>query len=229
MHNRRVGVDLATSLFGDIAGWLGKITVTISGEEHASSQRPAVLFINHQSTLIDALVTARVLRRGYTVVAKSEVRHMPVIGQIFDLAGVAFLDRSNTNQAISALRTATETLRSGISIAMASEGTRSMSPKIGQFKKGGFHLAVDAGVPIVPIVIRNAGEIMWRNARTARDGTIEVGVHEPVPTLGWTRADIDTWMRRTRQLHIDTLDDWPGTAAGERWSKAIADAPGAGA
>lgn len=221
-NNRRVGVDLATTWFGDIGGWLGNVQVRINGAEHASAQRPAVFFVNHQSTLIDALVTAQVLRRGYTIVAKAEVRDMPVIGTLFDLAGVAFLDRSNTREAIATLQSATDTLRSGVSIAMAPEGTRSMSPTVGAFKKGGFHLAVDAGVPIVPIVIRNAGEIMWRNAMIARSGTIDVVVHEPVPTLGWTRADIDTWAARTHQLYVETLDDWPGVEAGERWSKAIA-------
>ena len=77
-------------------------------------------------------------------------------------------------------------------------------------------------MPIVPIVIRNAGEIMWRNANVAQEGTIEVVVHEPVPTANWTQADLDEWVTRTRQLYIDTLDDWPGVAAGERWSEAIA-------
>jgi putative phosphoserine phosphatase/1-acylglycerol-3-phosphate O-acyltransferase len=79
-------------------------------------------------------------------------------------------------------------LLAGVSIVLAPEGTRSLSPRVGAFKKGGFHLARDAGVPIVPIVIRNAGEIMWRNARVVQEGTIEVVVHEPVPTAGWTKA-----------------------------------------
>lgn len=227
-NDRRRGVDLATSLFGDIAGPLGNIKVVVSGEHHAWSHRPAVFFVNHQSTLIDVLVTSRVLRHGFTVVVKAEVRRMPVVGTMFDLAGVAFLDRTSTSKAISALQPAVAKLRSGISIAMAPEGTRSMSPKVGRFKKGGFHLAIDAGEPIVPIVIRNAGEIMWRNALTAQDGTIEVVVHEPVPTAGWTRTDIDEWLPRMRQLYIDTLDEWPGTHAGQQWSKAIADATTAG-
>ena len=107
---------------------------------------------------------------------------------------------------------------------MSPEGTRSLSPRIGAFKKGGFHLARDAGVPIVPIVIRNAGEIMWRNAKVAQEGTIEVVVHEPVPTANWTKADLDEWVPRMRQLYIDTLDDWPGVEAGKRWSEAIAKA-----
>jgi putative phosphoserine phosphatase / 1-acylglycerol-3-phosphate O-acyltransferase len=79
-------------------------------------------------------------------------------------------------------------------------------------------------VPIVPIVIRNAGEIMRRNAKVAQEGTIEVVVHEPLPTAGWSRDDINKWLPMMRQLYIDTLDDWPGAEAGKPWSAAIAQA-----
>jgi putative phosphoserine phosphatase/1-acylglycerol-3-phosphate O-acyltransferase len=223
-RDRRRGVDIATWLFGRVGTSVGNIAVDVTGAENLWSQRPAVFFANHQSTLIDVLVTARILQRGFTIVAKAEVRSMPVIGTLFDLADVAFVDRGNTASAISALQPAVDKLRSGTSIAMSPEGTRSLTPTIGPFKKGGFHLARDAGVPIVPIVIRNAGEIMWRNARIAQSGTVEVAVHEPVPTAGWTREDIEPWRNRMRQLYIDTLDDWPGIQAGQRWSKAIANA-----
>ena len=217
----RGGVDLATSLFGRLAGQLGNIKFDVIGEQH-TAQRPAVFFINHQSTLIDALVTSRVVQRGFTVVAKAEVKQMPVLGQLLTLADVAFVDRSSTSKAVSALQPAVDRLRAGVSIAISPEGTRSLSPKVGAFKKGGFHLARDAGVPIVPIVIRNAGEIMWRNAKVAQQGTLEIAVHEPVPTADWTKADLDEWVPRMRQLYIDTLDDWPGTEAGKKWSAAIA-------
>jgi putative phosphoserine phosphatase/1-acylglycerol-3-phosphate O-acyltransferase len=226
-NDSRGGVDLATSLFGRLAGQLGNIQFDVIGEQH-TAHRPAVFFINHQSTLIDALVTSRVVQRGFTVVAKAEVKQIPVLGQLLDLAGVAFLDRMNTSKAISAMQPAVDKLRAGISIAISPEGTRSLSPRIGAFKKGGFHLARDAGVPIVPIVIRNAGEIMWRNAKVAQEGTIEVVVHEPVPTANWTKADLDEWVPRMRQLYIDTLDDWPGIDAGKKWSAEIARASAAG-
>lgn len=227
-NDRRRGVDVATSVFGRVAGPVGNITIDVTGRHHARSHRPAVFFVNHQSTLIDVLVTSRVLERGFTIVVKAEIKKMPVIGPMFDLAGVAFVDRSNTSKAISALASAVDKLRGGVSIAMAPEGTRSMSPKIGPFKKGGFHLARDAGVPIVPIVIRNAGEIMWRNAMIAQSGTIAVAVHEPLPTAGWGRDDIDRWLPRMHQLYVDTLDDWPGVHAGQRWSDAIAAAASSG-
>jgi putative phosphoserine phosphatase/1-acylglycerol-3-phosphate O-acyltransferase len=225
-NDRRGGVDLATSLFGRLAGQLGNIKVDVIGEEH-TAHRPAVFFINHQSTLVDALVTSRVVQRGFTVVAKAEVKQIPVLGQLLSLADVAFVDRSSTSKAVSALQPAVDRLRAGVSVAISPEGTRSMSPKVGAFKKGGFHMARDAGVPIVPIVIRNAGEIMWRNARVAQEGTLEVVVHEPVPTATWTKADLDEWVPRMRQLYVDTLDDWPGVDAGKKWSAAIAAGSGA--
>jgi putative phosphoserine phosphatase/1-acylglycerol-3-phosphate O-acyltransferase len=211
--DRRQGVDLATSMFDALAGPLTDIDIEVIGEQHAWSQRPAVFFINHQSTLIDFLVTTRVIRTGFTAVAKAEVKQMPVVGQLFDLAGVAFLDRANRAKAIEALKPAVDRLRGGTSVVMAPEGTRSLTPKVGVFKKGGFHLASQAGVPIVPIVIRNAGEIMWRNARTARAGTVEVVVHPPISTDGWTAADIDDAVHSVRQLYVDTLDHWPGPSS----------------
>jgi putative phosphoserine phosphatase / 1-acylglycerol-3-phosphate O-acyltransferase len=221
--DRRGGMDMATSLFGRVGAQLGNIRIAVTGEQHAT-RRPAVFFINHQSTLVDALATSRVVQRGFTVVAKAEVKRIPVLGQLLTLADVAFVERSNTSKAISAMQPAVDKLRAGVSIVLAPEGTRSLSPRVGAFKKGGFHLARDAGVPIVPIVIRNAGEIMWRNARVVQEGTIEVVVHEPVPTAGWTKADLDEWVLRMRQLYIDTLDDWPGTDAGKQWSEMIAKA-----
>jgi putative phosphoserine phosphatase/1-acylglycerol-3-phosphate O-acyltransferase len=227
-NDSRGGVDLATSLFGRLAGQLGNIQFDVIGEEHAT-HRPAVFFINHQSTLIDALVTSRIVQRGFTVVAKAEVKQMPVLGQLLTMADVAFLDRTDTSKAISAMQPAVDRLRGGISIAISPEGTRSLSPKVGAFKKGGFHLARDAGVPIVPIVIRNAGEIMWRNAKVSQEGTLEIVVHEPLPTVDWTKADLDDWVPRTRQLYVDTLDDWPGIEAGKNWSAAIAKASGTAA
>jgi putative phosphoserine phosphatase/1-acylglycerol-3-phosphate O-acyltransferase len=152
------------------------------------------------------------------------VKQVPVIGQLLTMADVAFVDRSDTSKAVSALQPAVDRLRQGVSVVMSPEGTRSFSPKVGAFKKGGFHMAWDAKAPIVPIVIRNAGEIMWRNAKVVQEGTIEVVVHEQLPTANWTKADLDAWVPRMRQLYIDTLDDWPGVVAGKEWSAAIAEA-----
>lgn len=205
-RDRRYGVGLATGLFGELAPAVGNIRIDVAGEEHAWSHRPAVFLINHQSTLIDFVVASRVIRHGFTAVAKAEVRSMPVVGTLFDLAGVAFVDRSDRGRAVAALDTAVDMLRAGTSVVMAPEGTRSISPRLGPFKKGAFHLAADAGVPLVPIVIHNAGEIMWRNARVAQEGRIAVTVLPPISTDGWTKADIDTAVVEVRERYAEVLE-----------------------
>ena len=208
-RDRRGGVDVATSVFGDLVGAVGDIKINVVGQQHLWSHRPAVFFINHQSALIDLVVTSRLLRDGFTFVAKKEIARVPVIGPLFRMADVAFLDRADRAKAIAALQPALDKLRAGTSVVIAPEGTRSVTPTVGRFKKGGFHLATQAGVPIVPIVIRNAGEIMWRDAKIAQSGTIDVTVHPPVPTDGWTREDLNAAVAKVQQLYVDTLEDWP--------------------
>jgi putative phosphoserine phosphatase/1-acylglycerol-3-phosphate O-acyltransferase len=212
--SRRHGVDTATSLFAHVASAIGDVKVDVTGAPHLWSHRPAVFMINHQSALIDLIVTTSLLQGGFTGVAKKEAASVPVIGQLLTLADFAFLDRADGAQARMVLDQAAERLARGTSIVISPEGTRSLTPSIGLFKKGGFHLAMQAGVPIVPIVIRNAGELMWRAAKTARPGTVEVLVHEPIPTMGWTKRDLDAAVERVHRLYLDTLEDWPAAAGG---------------
>ena len=93
------------------------------------------------------------LRRGFTGVAKKEAAHMPLLGQILRALDFAFIDRSNTRSAIEAMQPAVDRLRHGMSVVIAPEGTRSLTPRLGRFKKGAFHIAMQAGAPIVPVVI----------------------------------------------------------------------------
>ncbi|MCW2644931.1 MAG: HAD-superfamily subfamily hydrolase [Pseudonocardiales bacterium] len=217
--SRRHGIDTATSLFAHVGSAVGDVRVEVMGAPHLWTHRPAVFMINHQSALIDLLVATTLLRGGFTGVAKKEVASVPVIGQLLTLAEFAFLDRADGTQARQALDQASERLARGTSIVISPEGTRSLTPSVGRFKKGAFHLAMQAGVPIVPIVIRNAGELMSRAAKTARSGTVEVFVHEPIVTTGWTKQDLDTAVDRVHGLYRETLEDWP--ASRERTDEAV--------
>jgi putative phosphoserine phosphatase / 1-acylglycerol-3-phosphate O-acyltransferase len=106
-----------------------------------------------------------------------------------------------------------EKLRDGVSIAIAPEGTRSATPRLGRFKKGAFHIAMEAGVPIVPIVIRNAGDVMWKGSPLIRKGTIDVAVLKPVSTEGWKVDELDERIADIRQRYLDTLERWPSKIA----------------
>lgn len=102
-----------------------------------------------------------------------------------------------------------ERLAEGTSIAIAPEGARSSTPRVAPFKVGAFHLARQAAVPVVPIVIRNAGELLWRGSTFTRPGTIDVVVLPPIAVADWPTDDVE---RRVEELHarfVDTLADWP--------------------
>ena len=155
------------------------------------------------------IVISRLLQRDFTAVAKAELAHDPRFAPLAALAGVAYVQRGDPAQSRAALAPVVEKIRSGVSLAVAPEGTRSATPTLGPFKKGAFHIAVQAQVPVVPVVIRNAGEIMWRASLVARPGTVDVVVLPPVPTGGLEPGDVDDLCARVRQQFLDTLADWP--------------------
>jgi HAD superfamily hydrolase (TIGR01490 family) len=210
--SRRKGLDMATGLSADIGLGLGGIDVDVQGAEHLFSHRPAVFIFNHQSQL-DVPLLCKLLRGGFTGVAKQEVRRQPVWGQLFAMADVAFVERGNTAQAKRALAPAVHRLREGTSLVIAPEGTRSYTPRLGRFKKGAFHVAMQAEVPVVPIVLRNAGAAMWRGSKTIRPATVDVAVHPPIDVTEWKVAELDERVAEVRQLYLDTLDRWPGSPA----------------
>ena len=218
--SRREAVDLGTTLAGELGSVLAGVRLDVRGAEHLAA-RPAVFLFNHQSQL-DVLILAKLLRGGFTGVAKKELAHSPGFGLMFRLADVAFVDRHDTAQARKALEPAVQKLRDGISLAIAPEGTRSATPALGPFKKGAFHVAMQAGVPIVPIVIRNSGELMWRGATTIHAGTVQVAVLPPVPTTGWVAGDLDARVHEIRGQYLVTLANWPAAGSGRVEATALA-------
>lgn len=206
--NRRDAVNLTFTLAGDVGLAIAGIDIRTQGEANLWAQRPAIFLFNHQSQL-DLLIMAKLLRQDFTGIAKESTKKVPVFGQFFQFAGVAFVQPGAKEQNRSALAPAVEKLKEGISLAMAPEGTRSATPRLGTFRKGAFHVAMQAQVPIIPIVIRNAGVLMRRGEAALRPGTVDVAVLAPIQTAGWKAADIDRHVAEVRQRFVDTLDNWP--------------------
>jgi putative phosphoserine phosphatase / 1-acylglycerol-3-phosphate O-acyltransferase len=202
--SRHRAINLAGSLASEFALEVAGVQVEVEGAEHLWSQRPAVFVFNHQSKL-DAIVVMTMLRHDFTGVAKAEAKQMPLFGQLFQLADVAFVERGNTRQAREALQPAVEKLGHGVSLALAPEGTRSPTPRPGPLKKGAFHIAMQAGVPMVPIVLENTGELMWRHDQAVRPGTVRAVVHPPIDTSAWRVETIDEHVADVRGLFLETL------------------------
>jgi 1-acyl-sn-glycerol-3-phosphate acyltransferase len=103
---------------------------------------------------------------------------------------VIAIDRSNRDRAVESLKIATERLRSGISFGVCPEGTRAPPGEMLSFKKGAFHMAVQAGVPIVPIALKNSDVLMGKGTGEAWPGTIDMVMMPPVDT-SWVKSDDD--------------------------------------
>ena len=210
--DRRRMVELVGVVGSELALAVAGIHLRIQGESNLFAHRPAVFIFNHQSAL-DMPILAKLLRHGFTGVAKIEVKKVPGLGRFMRMADVAFVDRSNTSQALAALAPAVERLRGGISLVLSPEGTRTPTPRLAPFKKGAFHVAMQAGVPIVPIVIRNSGELMPRGTWVLRPGVVDVVVLPPVSVKGWEPSTMAPRIEEVRQQFIATLESWPGEAA----------------
>lgn len=203
-RSRRDAVNLAVTTWGEFGSALAGIDIKVRGEQHLWSNRPAVFLFNHQSA-IDVLIIAKLLRRDFNAIAKQEIALNPLVGPVFRVADTVFVDRRNHEKAIEALRPVVASLKSGLSLAIAPEGTRSTSDRLGPFKKGPFHIAMQAGVPVVPIVIHNAGDVLPKGGFFVRPAPVLVDVLPPVRTDGWRPETVDRHVAQVRDLYLDAL------------------------
>ncbi|MDH4047752.1 MAG: HAD-IB family hydrolase [Gammaproteobacteria bacterium] len=203
-QSRREAVNLAVTTWGEFGSALAGIRIKISGEHHLWEQRPAVFLFNHQSA-IDVLIIAKLLRKDFTAIAKQEISKNPLVAPVFRVADTVFVDRKNHQKAMDALKPVVETLRSGLSVAIAPEGTRSSGDRLGEFKKGPFHIAMQAGVPVVPIVIHNASDVLPKGNFFIRPTRVVVDVLAPVSTEDWKPETVETHLRDIRRMYLDVL------------------------
>ena len=201
--SRQEAANTTFSTIGDLGTRFAGLQISVKGKRNLRDHRPAVFCFNHQSAA-DFFIIMKLLRNDFTGIAKKELQKTP-IGPIFSALGAIFIDRSNKANAIAAMEPAVEALKNGISVAIAPEGTRSGTPELGPFKKGAFHLAMQAGVPIVPIVIKNAYKAISKGSFMLHPTHIEVVVLDPVETAVWKVKHIDRYVEEVRELFVAEL------------------------
>lgn len=203
--SQREAMNFSTGLFGDIATALTGCELEVTGEENLWTSRPCIFVFNHQSKA-DVMILAKLIRRDMGGVAKKEIRDTPVIGKLMELAGTVFIDRANAGSAIKAMAPLIDAIKiDGKSIVIAPEGTRTLSPKLGPFKKGAFHMAIQAGVPMVPIVIHNAGDIAPKNEFLMRPAKVRVDVLPAVDTSKWAIRSMNKHVAEVRGMFLEAL------------------------
>ncbi|HUC44884.1 MAG TPA: lysophospholipid acyltransferase family protein [Candidatus Sulfotelmatobacter sp.] len=168
-----------------------------SGLEHAGGKTPRVFLANHLSAL-DIWVLAVILPDTTRFVSKRSVFWIPVLGQAMKVAGFIPIDRKDKTRAIRSLAGATAAIRGGASVILFPEGTRSRDGKLAPFKKGSFHLALAAGVPIVPIAISGTGTILRPRSIVIRRGTARVTVLPPLDPASFGERGVEALAREVR-------------------------------
>ena len=207
-RNRRTGVNFFTSTWSRLLMTVIGIDLNVIGEENLTAARPAVFLFNHRNQA-DPLIAGRLISDNFTSVGKKELEKDPLMGTVGKVMDAAFIDRDDPKAAIEGLRKVEELAQKGLSVLIAPEGTRLDTTEVGEFKKGPFRIAMAAGIPVVPIVIRNAEVIAERDSSTFNAGSVDVAVFPPIPTDDWTTDNLSDRIAEVRQLYLDTLRDWP--------------------
>ena len=162
--------------------------------------------MNHSSNL-DVPAVFLVLRGEVRALGKKELFKLPVLATAMRMGGFIPIDRSNREQAVQSMRLAARIAREGASFLVAPEGTRSRTGELLPFKKGGFYLAIDSEVPILPITVRGAYELMPPGTFAIRPGTIEIFFGDPVPTAGLNHKDRQRLAEEVRGRIGEQLSD----------------------
>ena len=165
------------------------VKVRVTGREHLDPNQPYVFISNHRSYL-DASPLFAFTGRRMGGIAKKELLKAPILGYSMGFVNIIAIDRSNRERAVETIRVATDRLRAGVSFMVCPEGTRAQPGEMLPFKKGAFHMAVEAGAPIVPIALKNSDVLMGKGTGEAWPGTIEMVMMAPVDT-SWVKTDED--------------------------------------
>jgi len=188
------GVWLALTLAG--------IRYRVSGREHVPST--AVVFCSNHESNVDPPVLFQALHPQLHVLYKAELHKFPIMGTVFDAGGFVPIDRGDHEKAMASLGRGSDSLRAGHSFLIFPEGTRSRTGHLLPFKKGGFIMAIQAQVPIVPVAVQGGRAAMRKGSAVVRPVRVSVRIGAPVPTTGLTLDDRDALIEKVRQ-QVDAL------------------------
>ena len=177
--------------------FLARIRIVTHGFDKLKAGSHFIYMMNHNSNL-DAPAVFMKIPGPVRVLAKKELFRLPVLARAMRMGGFVPVDRSNREAAIESARSAARIAASGASFLIAPEGTRSRTGGLLPFKKGGFHIAIDSRVPVLPVTVVGAFELMPPGSFAIRPGTIEIYFHDPIETSGLQSRDRFDLIARVR-------------------------------
>lgn len=185
--------------------WATPMFVEVSGRENINKKQSYIVVCNHQS-IYDIFLLYGWLGVDFKWVMKKELRKVPVLGAACAAMGHIYIDRSNSATAIEEINRARERIVNGTSILFFPEGTRSKSYEMGPFKKGAFRMALDLGLPVLPITINGTRDIMPAKSMDVRPGQAQMIIHAPIDIAPYMESNIGLLMERTRHTIASALN-----------------------
>ncbi len=198
--------DFCGILWSRINACMAPVFVKIKGRKHIVKGRSYVIVANHRSSF-DILIVYAFLGLRFKWVMKKELRKVPGLGYGSKAIGHIFIDRSNTKKAIETMNEAREKIRDGVSVFFFPEGTRSKTGDLLPFKKGAFYLAIELGLPILPVSINGTDRILPPDTFNLFPGKAEIIFHEPVDITGYTKERIPELTKKVRAVIASGLKD----------------------
>ncbi|CEI99928.1 hypothetical protein RMCBS344292_14003 [Rhizopus microsporus] len=187
------------------------IKVVPEGLEHLEEKSPVIFVCNHQSSM-DIMLFGAFYPKNTSIVAKKEIKYYPFLGWYMRLSNAIFLDRKNRENAIKEARKASEDIRrKGVNVWVFPEGTRGHESEVTllPFKKGPFYMAVQANVPIVPVVIANYSHLYNAKEKRFLSGVVRAKILPPISTDGIKQesADIEKLATECRRQMLEVLKE----------------------
>ncbi len=206
--NPRIGSYYGGVVWSRINGFFTPMIVSVKGRKNIGRNTSYVVISNHQS-VYDIFLIYGWLGIDIKWVMKKELGKLPGVGFGSRKVGHIFLDRSNSRVAMESLNEAKKKLVNGTSVVMFPEGTRSDSGIPGTFKRGAFKLAIDLGLPILPITLAGTKDILPNRSLNLMPGKVTMIIHEPIDIRQFKEDNIQELMHRAKNIIEDGLNPRP--------------------
>ncbi|WP_313381820.1 lysophospholipid acyltransferase family protein [Proteiniphilum saccharofermentans] len=184
--------------------WLALCRVKTRGHENLDSAQSYIFVPNHQSAF-DIFLVYGFLNQNIKWMQKESLRKIPFVGFASEKAGHVFVDNTNPKARAASLEKAKEQIVDGVSMVIFPEGARTRSGKLGRFKRGAYYVAHDMKLPVVPLTINGAYDVLHRDGFRLKPGKMELVIHQPVPTEFLTEEELSGLVEETRDTIYSAL------------------------
>ncbi|MBN2539524.1 MAG: 1-acyl-sn-glycerol-3-phosphate acyltransferase [Deltaproteobacteria bacterium] len=193
------GVDSISKFWAKMNLMLSGVSMSVSGDEYIDENQPYIVMANHQSHY-DVLALIGYLPLPLKWVMKMELRKVPIFGIACEKVGHIYIDRGNSEKAQKSLKAAVEKIQAGSSVVFFPEGTRSPDGKLQSFKKGGFIMAMEAKVPILPVTVVGGRKVLPKTSLRILPGNMKIIMHKPIPVNEYTYETREKLIEQVRRV-----------------------------